>query len=265
MNLNKLKTVVGEMLENFRANKYPELKIKFFDEMTYDISENPNNEEDIQEDTILIYFNTLAGTIDNATAIVPAQLTILSEKNSIEKTKEFFNDFANEYSNKLYSESLDFVAIKPIFSSPVVVQPFIENDNGYRTMLYVGASFTVYSNISTLSSFKIDEEEIDVESFHIGYSASQTPSQLAGEKKLMMLNNNAALTIQVVTRPYVTIFNNKLKGIRTGQLDSNTTFQIKLEFTDGSTEEYKMININNDQGGGKNEVDLLTITFAETR
>ena len=160
---------------------------------------------------------------------------------------------------------MDFALIKPIFSSPVVVQPFNEVEDGYRNMLYVGASFTVYGNINTLTEFRIDGEKIDFETYHISYSATQSPSQYVGENKLKMINKDPVLTIQITTRPYITIFNNKMRAIISGNSGTNTPFKVKLKFTTGTEEEYNMIMANSDQGGGKNEVDLITITFAETR
>ena len=259
MNISDIKNFIEEKLKALCEQYYPDYRVNVYDEINYQDLAN----DDIDDNTIIVMFKSLAGTINNKTASIPAQLSIFSEQNSLRVTKDLFNKFANLYSNK--EETIGLNRIKQYYTTPVDIQNFLEVNNGYRSMIYVGADFILIENISGLKEVKIDNELIEFETYSLNYVANQSSSQSFNEKILRSKNQTPSLTLQLTIYPTNSIFNQKLRGIRTEQLNSNYPFSMQLIFQDGGVEEYKMISINHIMSGGKKQLDLLNINFTLTR
>ena len=94
MNLNNLniKNYIQDKLNEIVSSLYPEYEIKVYDELNFDYEED--------EKLIIVIYKQLAGNVDSKTISIPAQLTIFSENNSLQVTKDIFNKFVSIFKYK---------------------------------------------------------------------------------------------------------------------------------------------------------------------
>lgn len=258
MNLNNLniKNYIQDKLNEIVTDLYPDYKIKVYDELNFDYEED--------EKLIIVIYKQLAGNVDSKTISIPAQLTIFSENNSLQVTKDIFNKFVSLYSNT--NDFIDDYQFKQTYSTIVDVSNFMEVNNGYRSMLYVGANFTILENTSDLKELYIDNEKIEYVDYNLSYVISPSASSTNKDKILKNKKQTATLSLNVTIQANQTIFMQKLRALRLEQLNGNNVFEVKLVYFDNNAEEvYKMIIGSAALIGSKAALGVYSIQFLLTK
>lgn len=251
--INYLDEKLNDLCQN--EEEFNGYKVSVYDELTYDFSAD--------EKEIVVIFKSLVGGITSQTAVMPIQLTIFTEKNSLAITKKLFNRFSELYSNT--SVDIDGSQLKQYYTTIVDINNFIESQDGFRSMCYLSATYILIRNSSDLKEIYIDNEKIDFISYALPYTVAPSTCQTNNQKLLRNRKTNASLQLQITIYPKSTIFFNKLRALRTEQLNGSHAFKIKLVFFDNNVEEnYNMMVLNSTLAGGNSAAGTYTIVFGLT-
>lgn len=139
--------------------------------------------KDIQPGTIYVLTRMLQNDISVDMITQPVQIMILSEQDSLDIAKAFFNEFAKKYNFEAISlqDDTSNLWVKQQYSDPVVLSNFNTVEYGYRSVLYVSATLYISENVLDITDLQIDGNPVKAINVNISYSMSTNTQQLASE------------------------------------------------------------------------------------
>lgn len=141
------------------------------------VEQNFAKMEQPSPDDIYIVIKYLSSSIQFDAETMPIQILVLSEQDSLDKAKMLMNKFANDYNWQIITDNGTW--IKQQYSSPVVLNNYIEVGHGYRSVLYVSGTLYIMENIVDVKNVTIDDKPVTPLSFNVSYSMSTNTQQLA--------------------------------------------------------------------------------------
>ena len=171
--------------ESYLFNKLSNIAVGFnFEEpVTIHVSEEQNfaKMDKLTPDSIYIVIKYLSSSIEFYTETMPIQILVLSEQNSLDKTKMILEKFTEQNNWQVIEEGTSY--IKQQYNSPVVLNNYVEVGHGYRSVLYVTGTLYIMENIVDVKNVKIDGHgPYKVLNFNISYSMSTNTQQLPNKK-----------------------------------------------------------------------------------
>lgn len=203
-----------------------------------DFNYNPKPNE------ILVVIKELAGSVVGNVKFMPIQLNIFTGANEVNKTKEIFKKFVNDYSNTHTNIGLDYY--KQDYSTPIDMSNFLQIGDSYRAELLITGTLMVAGNICDVRKVKINNKEVNYTNVTITYSTSPNPAKYSNENLQRVMIANANVQITIVAYANISPFNTLISLLKTGQKSPNDTFTVDLEYTDDTIEHYncRIISFN---------------------
>ena len=193
--------------------------------------------------------------------IQPVQLQFFTV--DIPGTKSIIDTFTKTYSNAPYTDGLDY--INQIYSTPMVLSNFNQIGTNYVTQFLVSATLIISSNITDIKQVYIDDEL---------YETTVRTVSFTGGVDNQRVNSNTFLNKTVISNGLIRItmsliskndsLSDKLRNIRKGLLDINTTFVVKLVYTDNDSEEIYTMKCDSYVINSENQLlPSIQITFIQ--
>lgn len=218
------------------------------DELTY-----THNGEGVA--VIVKYLN---GTNYQDSIVQPIQLLIYTD--DVMTTKAIFDTFTKTYNNLPYID--DFTYINQLYSTPMIISNFGQIGNNYASQIIVNGTLVISSNISDIKQVIIDGYVVETTSRHITYVAvvdnTRVSSANLNASNITQANIKITITILGKATPLWT----KLRRIRTGLLDIDTSFTVALKYTDNDEVETYTMKVDSVAINSENQtLPSATISF----
>jgi hypothetical protein len=221
--------------------------------------------------TIYVLTKKLQNNIEFGVDNQPIQMLVLSEQNSIEKTKLLFKTYANRYNWQMYIE--DDTLVKQQYSEPVVLSNFNTVAYGYRTVLYMSVYLNIMTNVVDLKDLTIDDESVDAINFNISYATSlntqQFDTDFIAKSVKSVTTMSITITIPVISSNLITKVLNILNESDTESTDpldvtsyggnENFYFQFKLGNFQFNKKAFKLTSA--DYGTAINNAPTIRLSF----
>lgn len=231
------------------------------------------NEQQFEKDkkkntskTIYVVLHYLEATINYGQTILPFTINILGEQNSTEVAQKLFLDYALTYNLK----QNDDLTIQQFYSSPTIMNNFEEVYSGFRSLMYLSASFRIVENSLNLKSIKYKKDdgtyyEIPKLSAIINGNI-QVDSQAFFSSKSLALSKPKikALTLSITSYLYNEEFYNKILKLMLGieEDNLNNEFTLNIEYTNGIIlNDVKFVYVDATTQNKIGELDSISITF----
>lgn len=173
--IEKIRDLLFSWVVNFGEAHYPELNFILCDERGFPSYETLVERAGDNKKTVFIVFHFGQSTTDNHYTILDAQIQALSEDGDFDKARAFLVDLVKNYNlSQLPSSISGYV----VFGTPGVTDNFVGAGPGYRSLIYVDASFVVSPGIST-PVVKYNNQNIFLTGFSLYLNASNDPLPLA--------------------------------------------------------------------------------------
>lgn len=176
----------------------------------------------------------LQGSNYRDSIIQPIQLVFYTD--NISQTKAILDTFTKTYTNAPYTDGLDY--INQIYSTPMVLSNFNTVGTNYITQFMVSATLVISSDISDVRQVYIDGELYETTRRTLSYVGgidSQRKNSSTYLNETLVANGIIRFSFDLISKGDE--LGNKLRNIRKGLLDINTTFSVKLVYSDNDNEE----------------------------
>lgn len=202
--------------------------IKVVEEINYNY--NPKDNE------IMIVIKELSGSVIGDVKFLPIQFNVFSSANEVNETMAILEMFVANYSNSHTMLGMDYV--KQDYSTPVAMNNFLQIGHSKRTEIFIGGSLLVTKNICDITKVSINGKEINYTNVVIAYSTQPNAAKTTKDnlQKVMIADGNVQITINSYSQ--IGAFNTMLSLLRQGKKGLNDNYNLKLEYTDGTEEEY---------------------------
>ena len=141
--------------------------------------------KDLRPKTVYVLTRALQNDIGIGVDTQPLQMLVLTEQNEIERTKGFFAEYAKRYNFDAFTEDYSDGGasytryVKQQYTEPVVLSNFNAVSYGYRSVLYMSATFLVLDRYVDLHGLTIDGESVTPLSASLSYGMSPNTQQLS--------------------------------------------------------------------------------------
>ena len=177
---------------------------------------------------IKVIIKYLTGTIYKGTRIQPIQLYVLND--NLEEAKMLLETFTETYSQS--REKIDFNYFKQVYTTPVVLDNFMQIKNRQMSALYISGTLTILEGVVDINKVTIDDEELNVIDTQEHYIVQATTKKVATEELSYNKKQTATYSLQLSIKNDRSVFCNKLKRIRHGLLEGNNKFKVDIYYDD---------------------------------
>lgn len=219
------------------------------------------HEKTLDPKKIFVVIKELSGANVYNTFVVPCELHIFSEENSVEVTKKILDYYCKTYNLSLFTSGFD--TIQTILETPEIDANFYNVGAGFRSMFEVEATFLIYQNVLEVSSIVVDGEEQELVNLALAYSGAVDTKSFADERLQKSVVSNGARGLSLITPAKYTALFQKALAIHEGSLSVNSDFSITITFRNGYTYTgtYKLSSI--DFGKEYGELPALSFEFVK--
>lgn len=209
-------------------------------------------------DGVAVVVKYLNGTNYRDSVVQPIQLLIYTD--DVMTTKAIFDTFTKTYNNVPYTD--DFTYVNQLYSTPMVVSNFGQIGNNYSSQLIVNGTLIISENISDIKQVLIDGYIVETTSRIITYVGVVDNTRVSGANlntsNITQANLRFTFTILGKATPLWT----KLRRIRTGLLDIDTSFTLVLNYTDNNESESYVVKLDSNAINSENQaLPSATISF----
>ena len=234
------------------------------------------NEQQFEKDkrtnkakTIYIVLHYLEATIQYGQTILPFTINVLGEENSISICQRLLLDYVLQYNLK----ENDDHTMQQFYTTPSVMNNYEEVYSGFRSLLYLQASFRITENALSVSKvyYKQDDDTYyEIPKIRAVINSSfQLDTQTFFNHKSMAISEGKVktLTLQITSYLYNFEFYNKIFKLMFGKEEnySDNKFTLKVELSNGFTSD-DLTFIYNDATSQNSigELDSVAITFTRS-
>jgi len=196
--------------------------IQVFDEKSY-------TNEVLDPNTITIIIKYLTGTILYTSTVLPIQLMVMTEENSIGIAKMLLESYAQ--TNNFTSVVIGNDFVKQAFSTPTVVNNFNSIGLGYRSVMFMNATLTITGSVVDLINLSIDGVVTKVINASVSYNADPDNQPFPNSTLNVSVKRFANFTVSIQL-PYTdSVFCKKVIDIMRGQVGGNSKFVMQFTFS----------------------------------
>lgn len=184
-----------------------------------------------------IVIKYLTGSNYRESIIQPIQLSIYTT--DVATVKSAFDVWTKQYNNTNYLDGFDYV--QQFYSTPMVLSTFSPLQDNYTSQILVSGTLIISENVSQIKTVEIDGHVYETADRHLHYvtTPDTQPKDGVSLNETYIKSAFVKFTCSKVNKGDV--LGQKLRNMRLGNLNKNTTFTIKLTFTDNDTvEQYTM-------------------------
>lgn len=191
-------------------------------------------------------------------------LTILVTSKNINKSKDIWNNFVKETSDRDYQEGTENYYM--LFQTPYVSQLFDEVSNNYYHVMTIFGTIVITEGIDDIKKIEIDGVEVEMNDVNLQLTGNPSTSQESTDPRLNRSTiNSAVLTLNIVTfnADYGTL-TTKLKNIRKKLISQNENFSVKIWYsgdTVQASESHTMKLVTQNIAKSRGAISLLTLSF----
>lgn len=222
----------------------------------YEITDEVNYQYNGEGNAIVLKY--LSGTNYRDSKVLPIQLAIYTT--DVAATKQTLDTFTNTLNNSPFYDNTDYV--QQIYSTPLLLTPFDPAGNNYIHQFIISATLLISSNVSEIKQVFIDGVEYETTTRSLVY-ASQVDNQRVSTSHLNTTNityGSLQFSCQMINKNNT--ISNKLRLIRTNNYDIDTTFTIKLVYSDNNAEETYTMKLSNMTINSENQgLPILSLQF----
>jgi hypothetical protein len=200
----------------------------------------------------------LPGSNYRESVIQPIQISVYTD--DVATTKAQLELFTKAYSNTSYLDGFSYV--QQVYSTPFVLGNFDMVGTNFNSHIVISGTLVISENVSEIKRVYIDGIEYETASRALSYVA-QIDNQRVGTDTL----NTTQVTIATVRFTCSMVSKGselgmKLRQLRTGALDINTTFTVKLVFSDNEAEETYTMKLDSNNINSENQsLPNSTVSF----
>ena len=200
----------------------------------YQVTDELNFEYGGRTAIVIKYLN---GSNYRDSVIQPIQLVIYTT--DVPTIKSALDVWTKQYNNTDYLDGFDYV--KQFYSTPMVLSTFSAIQDNYTSQILISGTLMISENISQIKTVEIDGNEYETADRNIHYIATPDTQREDGEEISSTYIKSAMVKFTCSKVNKGDVLGQKLRNLRRGDISKNTTFAIKLTFTDNETvEEYTM-------------------------
>lgn len=215
-----IKNAIQELTDKYTINVVDEINFNY----------NPKDNE------ILVAIKHLTGSIVGDVKFVPIQFNVYSAANEVNDTLSILDLFVAKYSNSHTMLGLDY--IKQDYSTPVDANNFLQIGHTKRAEIFMSGTLLITQNICDVTKVFINGKEINYTSLNITYSAQPNPAKTTKDNLQKVMIADANVQISIGSFSQIGPFNTMLSLLRQGKKTLNDTYTLKLEYNDGTEENY---------------------------
>jgi hypothetical protein len=225
----------------------------------YVITEEINYQYNGSGNAIIIKY--LSGTNYKDSTIKPIQLAVYTDNPiAIKKDLDSFASASNN--NPFYDTESPSTYIQQIYGTPILLSPFDPTGNNYIHQFILSGTLLISSNVSEIKKVQIDGEEIETTTRTLSFTA-QIDSQRVSNSFINSSNvtySSIQFSFQMINKN--NILSNKIMSLRTGNLNIDTNFAIRLTFSDNNRiENYTMKLLSVSLNSENQSLPVLTLQF----
>lgn len=187
-------------------------------------------------DTHVLIKNRGGGANYLDSQILPIQLLI--HTTDVEEVINTIKTFAMTYSGTVFVQNLEYV--RQFYETPVIITNGQGGGPNHYSQISLLGTLIISTNLSDIKTVEIDGNEYFTTTRNLSYSTipdTQSSSGGIGETDIVNGMNKFVCTLENKNNPLC----NKIRAVRRGNVDVNTTFTIKLTYTDNDfVETYTM-------------------------
>lgn len=222
----------------------------------YVITDEVNYQYNGEGNALIIKY--LSGTNFRDSKIQPIQLSIYTT--DLVATKTNLDNFTNALNNSPFYNNTDY--IQQIYTTPLLLTPFDPSGNNYTHQFIVSATLLISSNVSEIKQVFIDGVEYETTQRTLAYVA-QIDNQRVSTSHLNTTNvtySSLQFSCQMINKNNT--LSNKIRLLRTNQLNIDTSFTIKLVYSDNDYEETYTMKIDNVTINSENQsLPIVSLSF----
>lgn len=230
--------------------------LSYFD--GYVITDEVNYQYNGEGNAIVIKY--LSGTNFRDSKVQPIQLAIYTT--DIVATKQTLDSFTSQLNNSPFYDNTDY--IQQIYSTPLLLTPFDPAGTNYIHQFIVSATLLISNNVSEIKKVFIDGVEYETTQRTLTY-VGQIDNQRVSSSNLNTSNvtyGSMQFNCQMINKNNT--LSNKIRLLRTNQLDIDTSFAIKLVYSDNDLEENYTMKLNNVTINSENQsLPILALAFVK--
>lgn len=190
----------------------------------------------------------------------PFQLQLYTQ-NALEG-KRLFDDFINIYNNIVIYRDLEIII--PNYFPPVVIPNINAQGNGYYYQVVMSGIFQISANVDDIKTIKIDGYEVLTEDRNIQYiTSSDTQPKSIKSFDVETKNQNKQIQINLVLNSVNSALSQKLKSLRTSEIDINTLFNVELIHTNDEIETYDLVCLSHSINSKNGAFPTISINLGE--
>lgn len=177
----------------------------------------------------LVIIKDLPGSNYRDAIVKPIQLEI--ETDDVATTKALMETFASTYNNTDFTDGLSYV--KQYYNTPMILTNFNISGNGFTSKIIVSGTLIISENISDIKSVMVDGEYVETQGRTLSYTTvpdNQATDMNGFLNETQIRNGMLQLNVNLISK--ATSVTHKIRRIIKGELAVNTTFAIKITFTD---------------------------------
>lgn len=238
---------------NYKSYLYDKLKnltassIEVVDELDFKLNTD-----------IKIIIKYLTGTIYKKTKIQPIQIYVLND--DLEEAKMLMETFTETYSQS--REKIDFNYFKQVYTTPVVLDNFMQIKNRQMSALYLTATLTILEDVVDISKIVIDDEELTLIDTQEHYIVQSTTKKIATQELSYNKKQTATYSLQLNIKNDRSVFCNKLKRIRHGLISGNSTFKVDIYYDDEIEPiTHNMIIVDHNLMTSESNIPIVSVTL----
>lgn len=201
------------------------------------------------------------GTLFYGSTIAPISINAISEENGFLATKKILEHYATAWNLEAPLISVDnFSYIQQAYTSPKIMQNFINVGSTYRSSLIIQGTFVFAENISDLKLFLINDEIVEALGFQMNFSTSTHPIAFYGHEAVKTINEFSTTTISFATMSKTSVLYTKMLQIAMQDYDLNEKFKFKIKIGEVIMEK-EMVLVSLAFKQNKGEVPQVNLAF----
>lgn len=203
---------------------------------------------DVPDKTVVVV-KYLSGSNFRESVIQPIQISVYTD--DVATTKAQLELFTKAYSNTSYLDGFSYV--QQVYSTPFVLVNFDTVGTNFKSHIVISGTLVISENVSEIKRVYIDGIEYETASRALAYIA-EVDNQRIGTDTLNTTQVSRAsvrFTCSMVNKG--SELGMKLRQLRTGALAINTTFTVKLIFSDNDTEEIYTMKLDSNNINSENQ------------
>jgi len=213
---------------------------------------------DYNGEGIAVVIKYLTGNHFQDSTIIPIQLSVYTD--DVVSTKALLDTFTKQNSNTSFIDN--FVYVKQIYSTPIVLASFQDAGANYMSQFVVSGTLIVSENISDIKEVFIDGVSYFTTTRLLTYVGQPDNQRRSNQFLNGTFIKFGMLKLSMNLIHKASPLTDKIRKILIGQLDIDTEFDIVLVYTENDIEETYTMKLDSTNINSENQaLPIMTVSF----